>query len=210
MDISHLLQFKAKRIPKETVIFLPRYSQLYKERVTLSKLIHIIYMRNKLCKKPYKAEDGTIKDGCVNFGKHHCPPNAPIRTDILKKYENFLLVIAIFNFKQYKKEMRMLYPQKEFPFWTNNRIACCLYYQSQIKSKIHEFILQHYNFEDLFISGSGNLQYFSMEGVGMNVFLMAKKNQIRIKRNPQNIIRFFHLLVSNSSFKKLKQQTLVN
>lgn len=202
MKIDHLIKIESKLISKETIVFLPRYTKFTTAKVKLSELIHILYIRNKFCRLPY----GDNLDGCINYGKPLCPPNTPIRTDILKKYKYFLLVWVIFDFQQYKKEMREIYPIQENPYWTDKRVACLLYYQPSLRSLIWQHVSQKYEYDEIFVSGSGVSNSASMEAVGMNVFFLARKNKIPIKRNPKDKIKLFHLLVSNKSFQKPQKQ----
>lgn len=202
MLIGKLISIHSKDITRDTIIFLPRYSfhQLVKGLKSLCILIHILYIRNKLCSLPYKQYKK-----CKNYNnKPLCPPHTPPRLDIIDKYDFFKLVYIVFDFKQYKESMK-----KENPDWTDGRIACNLYYQNQLKALLKEDILKNYKYAEIFGCGSGFLNSPSMEGIGINAFSTLRKNGIYPERIPTTKIILTCLLVSKKIFSKSIQKTII-
>lgn len=151
MNVKNLVNIYHKEINKETIIFSPKV-QMY-------------------CKLPYPGHE----NGCPNYGKNSkCPPNAPYRVDILKKYCIFNLIVAEFNIGLYIELYRKEHPERSL-----NQLRNCLYWQPSIKAIVKNYInTKLIPFNEMFGAGSGFWNYCSMEAVGMHVFKILRLNGI--------------------------------
>lgn len=113
--------------------------------------------------------------GCPNFGKNpFCPPKSMERRDIIQKYSEFYLVIAVFDMKKYLELMRARHPD-----WSDIQLRNVLYWQNSVKNKLKSKILDSgIQFNEVFGSGSGFMQSQSMESAGINVFATLQRNKI--------------------------------
>ena len=174
MRIDHLVKIKILKINSKTIIFNKRI--------------------RSYCLYPYPGH----KRGCPNYGKNpFCPPTAPYREDIIKKYNNFILIYAIFDFHNYLIEMELLNPGR-----THKQYACVLYWQSALK-KLMKDKIKGMTYDELFGAGSGFLNSQSMESAGIDVFRMFHLNKIDYEIRPKEKIIMAALLCRKKEKKGL-------
>lgn len=136
------------------------------------------------CKLPYPNH----KNGCPNYNKSpFCPPNSPYYKEKIKKYKNLKLVIASFDFHQYKTKMKQIHPN-----WTNRQLGNVLYWQSQVKKKLKEYISKLK--PDLILGCGSGLGTYSIESVGINIIRSLIHLKIEIQVKPKEYIKLICLI----------------
>jgi predicted metal-binding protein len=160
-------------------------------------MIKITSNVRNLCNKPYgkRIKNGKVyytrSKGCPNYGKRLCPPNSKLRTDILTKYNEFTLVIAIFDFKMFKDLRRIHYPE-----WSEKQLGNSRHWQSAVKSRLRKVVEKMF-FDEVLGCGSGFkvsksrnqvIECQSMESSGINCFLIFKKIGLYYEIHPKTRI----------------------
>jgi predicted metal-binding protein len=139
------------------------------------------------------------KKGCPNYGKGKlCPPNSPAFTiENLKQYKTLVLMYADFNFRAYKEKMRASHPD-----WSEKQLGCCLYWQKPVKILLKNHLETLKDKPDFILGcGSGFVECYSMESVGLNVIDMLYKLDIDFEVKPVNKVVLCTMLGYNSEVK---------
>lgn len=148
----------------------------------------IVFTRatQKMCTLPYEDH----KKGCPNYGKSSlCPPLAKYRDDIINRYNKFILVYAVFDFKKYK-ELR----KQEHVDWSDRQLANVLYWQSSVRKMLKDYVARK-QFDE--ILGAGNFGVCqSMEASGIYVFKTLRNNGINdFEIKPKSVVYMVCLLL---------------
>lgn len=147
------------------------------------------------CQLPYPGH----KHGCPNYGKSkYCPPAAPYFKDKIKHYHKFTLTILKFKFDDYKKSMKQIHEE-----WTDRQLGCVLYYQSQAKKLLKEY-LKTKSYDLLLSCGSGFKDHYSMEAVGIDVIKTLRGVGIDIEIKPK---QYVHLVCLSAQYKTKRDLT---
>lgn len=173
----------------EGLVFISKYSIKASDLYFTPKTI-------TWCQLPYPGH----KHGCPNYNKSKfCPPHSPNFFNKINHYHQLFLVIAHFDFKEYKKRMNLIHPE-----WSDRQLRNVLYWQSQVKKRLKMYI-NPLN-PDLILGCGSGLGTYSMESVQIDVIKTLKNLQIDIDVKPidsvklvcligyksQNLNSFFH------------------
>jgi predicted metal-binding protein len=148
--------------------------------------IHFTEKTRMWCSLPYT----THRHGCPNFNKvEECPNKFPYIENFIKTFNKFILVYVVFEFKEYKKMMKLIHPD-----WSERQLGNSLWWQGHVKKIIRMRIEEIYKKNDpkkmyLLHVGSGLKKKNSiitkhqklvpsMEGAGVHVFKTLKNNNI--------------------------------
>jgi len=122
------------------------------------------------CKLPYPNH----LRGCPNYGKKAgCPPKAPLFESFVES--PFTLVAVGFNLAEWTKKMKDKHPN-----WSDRQTRCCLYWQGKVRKVLRE--------ECNRIASDDELILYNPEAMGVHVFKTCELVDVKLERNPQNIV----------------------
>ena len=153
----------------------------------------------KWCQLPYPNH----RKGCPNYGKNPlCPPLLSQDPKILDKWDEFVLIYAVLDFKTYLEQMKTLHPE-----WSERQLRNPLYWQGSVKKHLrHAVVRECLNYREPFDflgAGSGFKNKPSIEAIGVNVMEMYKLNGIDFETKPETKVVMSCLVMRKKGNKSL-------
>jgi hypothetical protein len=140
----------------------------------------------KWCRLPYPGH----RDGCPNHCQACNTPSVEWERRIKSKHDEFVIVMADFDFQRYKDKRRF-----EHPAWSERQLGNSRHWQKSIKAILVMYIHSRYPYYDFLGAGSGIDGKPSMEAAGINVFGTLARNKIPFEKKPVNKVLMVALVM---------------
>lgn len=167
IDYDPLVKVEIRRIDRSTIIMNPVVRQW--------------------CCLPYPHHP----KGCPNYGGNPlCPPKAPYRPDILRKYDEFHIATIQFDICKYVELRKQSRPDD-----SDAQLRNLWHWQHAVKRRLRDAIKSsQIKFREVFLSGAGAEGKQSMESAGVFVFATLQRNGIKFDRKARDSIVLVALL----------------
>jgi hypothetical protein len=120
------------------------------------------------CRLPYPGHPA----GCPNYGiSEQCPPKVPIVSKVFDLSKPHWFAVERFDLSAHSARMAA-----EHPGWSERQCRCCLYWQNGVRKGLRQKC-------EAFVAGRPGITFTLIpEAMGVNVFLTARKMDVRINR----------------------------
>lgn len=140
------------------------------------------------CKLSYPGH----KNGCPNYGEREtCPPKIKTIYECFDLSKQHWLAVVSFDLAAHVERLKEIHPD-----WSERQLFCCLYWQGSVRKQLKELC------ED-FVKNKSEICFSNCpEAMGINVFTTLSKFDVKLTKNPKNIVYKVALIGYPKEFKK--------
>lgn len=156
-------------------LIVPGIKQIDRSTIVMNRCVRA------WCCLPYSRHP----KGCPKFNVNPlCPPVAPYRGDITKRYDEFFLIYVRFDMEQYIALRKTIHPD-----YSTAQLRNLIYWQKSVKKRLNDAITKsRIKYKEVFTTGTGMNGNQSMESAGVFVFATLQRNQIPFERKADKFV----------------------